>query len=167
MDEAARRPTWDEQFMLLSEAMALRSNCMTRRVGAVMVRDRRVISTAYNGTPAGTPNCFDGGCWRCSERAAGRIRSGDHLDACLCMHAEANAILHCSAAGTTATGSTLYTTLVPCLECSKLLVTVGVSRVVCAGKYPEDAGALLDEAGVVVDHVDMLQVTRWAALIGK
>ena len=71
-----RRPSWDEHFMLLSEAVSLRSNCLTRRIGAVLVRDLHVISTAYNDTPASTPNCHDGGCQRCSDRAAGRIRSG-------------------------------------------------------------------------------------------
>ena len=165
--DACRRPSWDECFLLLSETMALRSNCMTRRVGAVLVRDLRVIATAYNGTPAGMPNCYDGGCPRCSERAAGRIKSGGMLESCLCMHAEANAILHCSAAGTTASGSTIYTTLAPCLECSKLLVTVGVSRVVCTGKYPESAEALLADANVVVERLDRQKAVRWAAFIGN
>lgn len=164
---AARRPSWDEHFMLLSETAALRSNCLTRRIGAVLVRDLRVISAAYNGTPAGMPNCHDGGCPRCSARAAGKIRSGEDLESCLCMHAEANAILHCTAAGTTAAGSTLYTTLAPCLECSKLLVTVGVSRVVCTGIYPESALTLLDMAGVTVERIDRRQVAEWAGLIGN
>lgn len=161
----ARRPSWDECFMLLSEAMALRSNCMTRRVGAVLVRGKRVISTAYNGTPSGLPNCYDGGCRRCYERAAGRVESGEGLSSCLCMHAEANALLHCSAAGTTTGGTTLYTTLVPCVECAKLLVTAGVSRIVCAGRYPEHSEAILKEAGVVVDRIDMRSVAAWAGRI--
>ena len=165
--ETGHRPSWDEQFLLLAETMALRSNCLTRHIGAVLVRDNRVIATAYNGTPAGTPNCFDGGCQRCSNRAAGRVKSGESLESCLCMHAEANAILHCSAAGTTAYGSTLYTTLAPCLECSKLLITVGVSRVVCIGEYPESAESLLTEANVVVKRIDRKKVAGWAACIGR
>jgi len=93
------RPPWDEYFMLQAELAKLRSNCMTRKVGAVIVRDHRQIATGYNGTPPGIKNCFEGGCKRCQDRMDGKIESGAFLDRCLCSHAEANAIMHCAILG--------------------------------------------------------------------
>jgi len=83
------RPTWDEYFMLQAEIAKLRSNCLTRQIGAVIVRDNRQIATGYNGTPPGILNCIDGGCKRCQERMNGKLNSGVNLERCLCTHAEA------------------------------------------------------------------------------
>ncbi len=88
-----QRPNWDIYFMLQAEVAKLRSNCITRHVGAVIVKDNRQIATGYNGTPSGIKNCFEGGCDRCIARIRGDIKSGESLDRCLCMHAEANAIM--------------------------------------------------------------------------
>lgn len=100
------RPQWDDYFMLLTELASLRSNCMKRRVGAVLVVNRRVVSTGYNGTPRGMKNCTEGGCPRCN----GGIVGGSSLDTCLCLHAEENALLEAgrerAAAG--GEGSVLY-----------------------------------------------------------
>ena len=93
------RPSWDEYFMLQAELAKLRSNCITRHVGAVIVRNNRQIATGYNGTPPGVKNCFDGGCKRCSDRINGKIKSGEELDRCICNHAESNAIMHCAILG--------------------------------------------------------------------
>ena len=89
VDESRVRPTWDAYFMQLSSLAALRSNCMKRRVGCVVVREKRVISTGYNGTPRGMLNCNEGGCKRCND---GEV-SGMGLNTCLCLHAEENALL--------------------------------------------------------------------------
>lgn len=103
---ASLRPPWDEYFMLLASLASLRSNCMKRRVGAVLVREKRVVSTGYNGTPRGVKNCNEGGCGRCngygngldnSHESEGETRTlaimGEGLDECLCLHAEENALL--------------------------------------------------------------------------
>ena len=88
-DHSRLRPTWDTYFMSLAELASLRSNCMKRRVGAILVRNNRIVSTGYNGTPRGLRNCNEGGCERCN----GKARSGEALDECLCLHAEENALL--------------------------------------------------------------------------
>ena len=121
MNMAFERPNWDEYFMLQAELAKLRSNCVTRQVGAVIVRNHRQLATGYNGTPPGIKNCFDGGCKRCQLRMEGKIKSGEGLDRCLCNHAEANAIMHCAILGIEAgaEGAILYTTFIPCLECTK------------------------------------------------
>jgi len=122
VNQSFERPNWDEYFMLQAELAKLRSNCMTRHVGAVIVRKNRQLATGYNGTPPGIKNCFEGGCKRCQLRMEGKLESGASLDRCLCNHAEANAIMHCAILGIEAgvEGAILYTTFVPCLECTKI-----------------------------------------------
>ena len=99
MSNEFKRPSWDEYFMLQAELAKLRSNCITRQVGAVIARDHRQLATGYNGTPPGIKNCFEGGCKRCSDRMEDKIKSGEALDRCVCNHAEANAIMHCAILG--------------------------------------------------------------------
>lgn len=164
------RPGWDEYFMLQAELAKLRSNCVTRQVGAVIVRNHRQLATGYNGTPPGIKNCFEGGCKRCQDRMDGKIKSGESLDRCLCNHAEANAIMHCAILGIEAgtEGAILYTTFVPCLECTKMAITIGIRKFVCLDTYPETDYELLKEAGVEVVHLDKEKVGSWAKkLIGK
>ena len=163
------RPDWDEYFMLQAELAKLRSNCMIRKVGAVIVKKNRQLATGYNGTPPGVKNCYEGGCKRCQDRASGKIASGEGLDRCLCNHAEANAIMHCAIMGIGAgtEGSILYTTLVPCLECSKMAITIGIRRFVCMGKYPETDYSLLEDAGVKVDIIDSAKISHWASKLIK
>ena len=161
---AFERPGWDEYFMLQAELAKLRSNCIARRVGAVIVRGNRQLATGYNGTPPGVRNCFEGGCRRCQLRTEGRIEPGASLDRCLCSHAEANAIMHCAIMGIGAgtQGASLYTTFVPCLECTKMAVTIGVRRITCLDRYPEEDHGLLKEAGVGVTTLDKGRIRRWA-----
>lgn len=109
------RPHWDAYFMGLANLASERTNCMKRGVGCVIVRDRRLVATGYNGTPSQVRNCFDGGCPRCNERASAQ---GSSLDLCLCLHAEENAIIE--AGRDRCSGATLYSTLFPCLLCSKV-----------------------------------------------
>jgi dCMP deaminase len=142
------RPTWDEYFMSIAKVVATRSNCMKRKVAAIIVKDKRVISTGYNGTPRGARNCNEGGCPRCNSMAA----SGTALDECLCCHGEENAITQAAYHGTSLKGSTLYTTFAPCLLCTKMIINSGIAEVVYNQDYPlnERALSLLSECGVVL-----------------
>ncbi len=161
------RPNWDEYFMLQAELAKLRSNCITRKVGAVIVQNNRQIATGYNGTPPGIKNCFDGGCTRCQLRMEGKIDAGQSLDRCLCSHAEANAIMHCAIFGIEAgtRDATLYTTFVPCLECTKMAITVGIKRFVCINSYPESVDELLTAANVQVTKMDQNKIAKWAKIL--
>ena len=129
--EKRQRPSWDRYFMDIAHVAASRSNCSRRQVAAVLVRDKQVVSTGYNGTPRGVKNCFDGGCPRCAGKAA----SGAHLEECLCTHAEQNAICQAAYYGTAIAGSTIYITISPCLTCAKLIINAGVKEVVYGGDY--------------------------------
>lgn len=161
------RPDWDEYFMLQAELAKLRSNCITRHVGAVIVKSHRQISTGYNGTPPGIKNCFEGGCERCKLRIEGKVKSGESLDRCLCTHAEANAIMHCAILGieTTAIDLTLYSTYVPCLECTKMAITIGVKKIICLNSYPEADFDLLESAGIKIKLLDKNKIQKWAKTI--
>jgi dCMP deaminase len=141
------RPSWDEYFMKIAQVVALRSNCVKRKVAAVLVRDRRVISTGYNGTPRGTRNCYEGGCPRCNDLAD----SGTRLDECLCSHGEENAITQAAYHGVSVKGSTLYSTFAPCLMCTKMIINAGIREVVYNLDYPlnETSFQLFREAGVI------------------
>jgi len=143
-----RRPDWDEYFMSIAQVVASRSNCVKRKVAAVVVRDRRIISTGYNGTPRGTKNCNEGGCPRCNQLA----RSGTALEDCLCSHGEENAITHAAYHGTSLKGASLYSTFSPCLMCTKMIINAGITEVVYNHDYPlgETALKLLEEAGVSI-----------------
>ncbi|KAK8033170.1 hypothetical protein PG991_002568 [Apiospora marii] len=128
------RPSWDNYFMSLASLAAQRSNCMKRAVGCVLVgRERRVISTGYNGTPRGIRNCGEGGCARCN---AG-MGSGAALATCLCLHAEENALLE-AGRERIRDGSVLYCNTCPCLTCSIKIVQVGISEVVYSQGYSMD-----------------------------
>jgi dCMP deaminase len=142
------RPSWDEYFMSIARTVSSRSNCVKRKVAAVIVRDRRIISTGYNGTPRGTKNCNEGGCPRCNQLSEG----GTKLDECLCSHGEENAIVQAAYHGVQLAGATIYTTFSPCLQCTKLIINSGLSEVVYNTQYPlgDVSLDLLREAGVKV-----------------
>ncbi|MBN1386435.1 dCMP deaminase family protein [Candidatus Woesearchaeota archaeon] len=141
------RPTWDEYFIKIAKLVATRSNCLRRQVGAVLVRDKMIISTGYNGTPRGTTNCDEGGCRRCANPD---VPSGSGLGECTCVHAEENAILQAAYNGMPVKGSTLYTSLCPCIYCAKHLINAGVVKVFYSGSYAMDdqSKSILREAGV-------------------
>jgi dCMP deaminase len=144
---ALSRPSWDEYFMKIAQVTSLRSNCIKRKVAAVVVRDRRVISTGYNGTPRGTRNCCEGGCPRCNNLAD----SGTKLEECLCSHGEENAITQAAYHGVSVKDATLYTTFAPCLMCTKMIINAGICEVVYNQDYPlnQTSFSLLQEAGVL------------------
>ena len=139
------RPSWDEYFMSLARLAATRSTCLRRHVGAVIVKDRMVLSTGYNDTPRGLRNCGDGGCARCASDAA----AGTGLDTCLCLHAEQNAIIQAAYHGVAIAGGAIYCTHQPCLTCAKMVVNAGLVRIVYAAPYPDPvAEQLLHDASV-------------------
>jgi len=145
------RPSWDEYFMSIARVVGSRSNCVKRKVAAVITKDRRIISTGYNGTPRGVPNCNEGGCPRCNAFAEG----GTRLDECLCSHGEENAITQAAYHGVTVRGGTLYSTFSPCLTCTKMIINAGIAEVVYNADYPLGNVALdlLREAGVKLRQV--------------
>ena len=148
MSDMRNRPGWDRYFMDIAHVAATRSNCSRRQVAAVLVRDRRIISTGYNGTPRGVKNCCDGGCPRCNSNTP----SGSNLHECLCSHAEENAIVQAAYHGIAVKGATLYTTYSPCLLCAKMIINAGIVEVVYHEHYSIDdvSTRLLHEAGVAV-----------------
>ncbi len=146
------RPDWDTYFMGIAQVVTTRSNCTRRHVGAVIVKDRHILSTGYNGTPHGTKNCFAGGCPRCSGKAA----SGSHLDECLCAHAEANAICQAAFHGMALQGSTIYVTISPCLSCAKLIANSGIKEVVYGGDYAflDTVTKMFKDAGITARRLE-------------
>jgi len=143
-----KRPGWDAYFIEIAHVVKRRSNCCRRQVAALIVRDRRIVSTGYNGTPRGVKNCFEGGCARC----AGDSPSGSNLGECICAHAEENAIVQAAYHGISVRGGTLYCTNSPCLLCSKMIINAGITEVVYEDDYhfSEAARELLKEAGVLI-----------------
>lgn len=149
MDHAAR-PDWDDYFMNIAGEVARRSNCLTRQVAAIVVRDRRIISTGYNGTPRNTKNCFEGGCLRCAART--ESTAGTKLEECTCSHGEENAIVQAAYHGISLKDSVLYSTFSPCLLCAKMIINAGIKEVIYTADYPlvTIASALMREAGVLL-----------------
>ena len=145
------RPVWDDYFMTIAHAVSLRSNCVKRKVAAVVTLDRRIISTGYNGTPRGTTNCNEGGCPRCNTLAEGGKLLGD----CLCSHGEENAISQAAYHGVSLRGATMHTTFSPCLQCTKQIINSGLVEVVYSTEYPlgESSLELLEEASVAVHRL--------------
>ena len=149
----SKRPNWDEYFMNIARVVATRSNCVKRHVAAVIVKDKRIVSTGYNGTPRGIRNCDEGGCPRCNSFAD----SGTKLDECMCSHGEENAIVQASYHGISIKDATIYTTFSPCLMCTKMIINSGMKEVVYNSEYPlgEMPLSLLREAGITVRQVKL------------
>ena len=137
--------------MDIARVVAARGNCSRRKVAAVIVRDRRAISTGYNGTPRGIRNCFEGGCERCASDAP----SGTALGECICSHAEENAIVQAAYHGISVKDGTMYATLSPCLLCAKMIINAGIARVVYEEEYHFDdqTRRLFAEAGVECERL--------------
>lgn len=139
------RPSWDEYFMGIAMQASLRSTCLRRRTGAVLVKNRRILATGYNGPPAGLSHCDQKGC----VRAARDIASGQNHELCRGIHAEQNGIIQAARHGIPIEGATLYSTLQPCVQCSKMLLNAGVTEIVFREPYPDALSIeMLDEAGV-------------------
>jgi dCMP deaminase len=139
------RPSWDEYFMKIAHLVAERSTCIRRRVGAIIVKDKRIISTGYNGAPRGLRHCLDAGCLR--EKLG--IPSGERQELCRGAHAEQNAIIQAASYGLSIEGSTMYCTTAPCSTCAKMIINAGIRRLVLGERYPDALGeTLIEEAGI-------------------
>ncbi len=148
-----KRPGWDEYFMQLAQLIKTRSNCLRKAYGAIIVRDYRIISTGYNGTPHGVKNCFEGGCERCTRRERGEIKTHEYQESCICIHAEQNAIIQAAYLGTSTNNSTMYSTITPCSSCAKLIINAGIKRYVYFDLHHDRAGLdLLKKAGILVKN---------------
>lgn len=144
------RPDWDDYFMQIAYLVAQRSTCLRRQVGALLVADRRILSTGYNGAPQGLPHCADlGGCLRETLQ----IPPGERQELCRALHAEQNAIIQAAVHGVGLRGVTCYSTTQPCVTCAKMLINANVRRIVFAGEYPDPlARQMLEEAGVLLER---------------
>lgn len=143
--EKHTRPCWDEYFMNITRLVAVRSTCLRRKVGAVIVKDKRLLSTGYNGAPRGITHCEEAGCIR--EKSG--IPSGERHELCRGTHAEQNAIVQAALYGVAIEGATLYCTHQPCSVCTKMIINAGIKKIVYDNAYPDDlARQLLEEAGI-------------------
>lgn len=144
-----KRPSWDEYFMKLAEVVRSRGDCTRRTVGAVIVKDYRIITTGYNGTPHNIKNCSEGGCERCKKRDEGKIDWYEYEESCICIHAEQNAIIQAAYLGSTTKGAFLYCTTLPCSTCAKMIINAGLTTVIYKEHFPESKALnLLKKAGV-------------------
>ena len=140
------RPSWDEYFMEMAELTAKRSTCLRRQVGAVIVKDKHIIATGYNGAPTGISHCEDrGGCLR---QQLG-VPSGERHELCRALHAEQNAIIQAAALGNSINGATIYVTNQPCVICAKMIINAGIKKIIVKDGYPDEmAKEILAEAGL-------------------
>ena len=138
MGDPLPRPTWPEYFMSIAQLVATRSTCLRRKVGAVLVKDKRILGTGYNGAPSGIRHCEDTGCLR--EKL--KVKAGERHELCRGLHAEQNVIVQAAYYGATTKETTLYSTHMPCIICSKMLINAGVEKIFYLDGYPD---ALADE----------------------
>ncbi|MFA5844898.1 MAG: cytidine/deoxycytidylate deaminase family protein [Coriobacteriia bacterium] len=150
--ERAKRPSWDEYFMAIAGQVAGRSTCLRRHTGAVLVKERRILATGYNGTPRGLAHCDEVGCLR-EQRG---IASGSNHELCRGIHAEQNAVIQAAKHGIIIDGATCYTTHQPCVLCAKILINAGVVGIVFGEPYPDQLSEqLLEEAGIPVTRLPL------------
>jgi dCMP deaminase len=142
----AARPDWDQYFLEITRIVSKRSTCLRRKVGAIIVKDRQILSTGYNGAPSGLPHCEDlGGCLR--EKL--KVPSGQRHELCRGLHAEQNAIIQAAVHGVSIKDSTLYCLNHPCIICVKMIINAGIKEVVILSDYPDrEAKRMLKEARV-------------------
>jgi dCMP deaminase len=146
------RPSWDEYFIKIAALVSERSTCLRHHVGAIIVKDRRVLTTGYNGAPAGTKDCLELGCLR----NALNIPSGERHEICRAIHAEQNAIIQAAKHGEDVSGATIYCTHSPCIICAKMIINAGIKKIITYSDYPDIGGVrdLLNEAKVELIKID-------------
>ena len=127
------RPSWDRYFMDIAVLVSSRTTCLRRRVGAVIVKDKRLLSTGYNGAPVGLRHCAELGCLR---QKLG-VKSGEKHELCRAIHAEQNAIIQAATFGVPLQGASIYITHFPCVLCSKMIINAGIKRIVYSQGYPD------------------------------
>lgn len=141
------RPSWDQYFMSIARLASTRSTCLRRQVGAVIVKDKKILATGYNGAPMGLKHCLDIGCLR--EELG--IPSGERHELCRATHAEQNAIVQAATCGVSIKDSVIYSTTHPCILCSKLLINAGINKIIIEDSYPDEMSRqMLNEAGVEI-----------------
>lgn len=141
------RPSWDEYFLDIAHLVSTRSTCLRRKVGAVVVKDKRLLATGYNGAPTGIRHCSIHGCLRRKLK----VSSGERHELCRGLHAEQNALLQASLYGVSLKDSTLYCTNQPCIICAKMLINAGIQEIIIAAGYPDKmAKDFFDEAGLKI-----------------
>ena len=144
-----QRPSWDQYFMDITRLVATRSSCLRRQVGALLVKDRNILATGYNGVPSGITHCEATGCLR--ERL--NVPSGERHELCRGLHAEQNAIIQAAKHGTNIDGATLYCTTMPCIICTKMIINAGIKKVIYGEGYADDlAREMIAEAALEVVH---------------
>ncbi len=149
-----RRLSWDEYFMEITHLVAKRSTCIRRQVGSIIVRDRRILATGYNGAPRGLAHCADIGCLR--EKMG--VPSGRMQELCRGLHAEQNAIIQAALFGVSIENSMIYTVTQPCVVCAKMIINSGIKRVVFADFYPDQlAEEMFEEAGVELVNINSIK----------
>jgi dCMP deaminase len=146
------RPTWEEYFMDITRLVAKRATCLRRQVGAVLVMDKRLLATGYNGAPSGLAHCLEVGCLR-EQR---QIPSGERHELCRGLHAEQNVIIQAAFHGIRIQGSTLYCTNLPCAICTKMLINAGIREIIHEGGYGDSlAREMLLEAGIPIRQIQL------------
>lgn len=146
------RPGWDQYFTMMAYLASTRSTCLRRQVGAVIVKDKRLLATGYNGAPKGLPHCLEIGCLR--EEL--QVPAGEKHELCRATHAEQNAIAQAASFGVSVEGATLYTTCQPCSLCAKLLINSGITAIKNCGGYPDQmAQEMLSQAGIRVEKIEL------------
>lgn len=151
------RPTFDEYFMRICHVVKTRSTCLRRKVGAILVKDRRILATGYNGAPKGLPHCSVTGCLR--EKL--KVPPGERHELCRGLHAEQNALLQAAVFGVSTRGATLYCTTFPCVICAKMLINAEIKEVVYDDEYEDPLSKeLLEQAGIKVRRVHVDENTQ-------
>ncbi len=148
-----KRPSWDEYFMEMAAVTAKRSTCLRRQVGAVIVKDKHIVATGYNGAPRGLDHCGEreDGCLRIAKG----VPSGEKHELCRALHAEQNAIIQAATLGQSIEGAVIYITHQPCVICAKMIINAGISRIVVREGYPDElAVEILREAGIRIVMLD-------------
>jgi dCMP deaminase len=144
------RPSWDEYFLEIAMLVGKRATCIKRTVGAILVKDNRILSTGYNGSPKGMRHCAEVGCIR-KEMS---LPSGQRHELCRGLHAEQNAIIQAAVHGVKIDGATIYCTYQPCVICAKMMINAGIVRIVFRGNYPDElAMNLLKESKLQICHL--------------
>lgn len=142
-----KRPDWDDYFLKIAKLVSERSTCLRRRVGAILVKDKKILATGYNGAPINIIHCDKTGCMRLKLN----VPSGQRHELCRGLHAEQNAILQAALHGVSAKGATIYSTIEPCIICAKMIINAGIKSIVTSGRYPDKmARDFLREAKVEV-----------------
>jgi dCMP deaminase len=158
-----QRPSYDEYFMEMAYVVSKRSTCIRRKVGAILVKDKHILSTGYNGAPKGIKHCSEVGCLRDELN----VPSGERHELCRGLHAEQNAIIQAAVFGISIKDSILYCTNTPCIVCVKMLINAGVKEIIYSGDYPDDLEKkMLSESSIIIKNFNKKNLSGFEK-IGK